>query len=230
MHHELFYYEFEIKYYQWRLKEAQKEYESGFERLAQIKSYLVKETLEAIQTLSQEEKYRILPILIKKSEGQFLELLGDSITDEEEAIFKRFYTATQNNDLRARLREQEKILKKYSKRNLKKIIKNALSEILQPVFYSDICFDTQISNNWKISTFIIIENGYCYDYSHTIRRLNENNIETRIGTFTINLSTWLGLYPAGWVFTSDEDIYKSANEIAVLCKYFIDSFAEWNLD
>ncbi|MEH1921900.1 hypothetical protein [Nostoc sp.] len=39
MKHELFFYEFEIKYYQWRLKEAQKEYESGFERLSQIKSY-----------------------------------------------------------------------------------------------------------------------------------------------------------------------------------------------
>ncbi|MEH1923700.1 hypothetical protein [Nostoc sp.] len=32
----------------------------------------------------------------------------------------------------------------------------------------------------------------------------------------------------GWFFTSDEDVYKSANAIAVICKYFIEAFTEWN--
>ncbi|MEH2049235.1 hypothetical protein [Nostoc sp.] len=228
MKHELFFYEFETKYYQWRLKEAQKEYESGFERLSQMNSYFVRETLEAIKALSPEEQSRILPILIKKSEEQFLELLGDSLTDDDEAILKRFDIAKKNQDLRKKLREQEKIFKKYPKNKLRKTIKNALNEILQPAFYSDICFDTQINHNWKISTFILIEDGYSYYYSHIICRLDENNTETRVGTFTINLSAWLALYPSGWIFMSDEDVYQSANAITILCKYFIEAFTEWN--
>lgn len=127
MKHEIFFYEFEIKYYQWRLKEAQKEYESGFERLTQMNSYFVRETLEAIKVLSPEEESQILPILIRISERQLLEFIGDNITDEEKAILKRFDIAKNNNDLRKKLHEQEKIFKKYPKNKLKKIMINALS-------------------------------------------------------------------------------------------------------
>ncbi|MEH2371029.1 hypothetical protein [Nostoc sp.] len=228
MKHELFFYEFKTKYYQWRLKEAQKEYESGFERLSKMNSYFVRLTLEAIQALSPEEQSRILPILIRISEIQLLEFIGDNITDEEKAILKRFNIAKKNQDLRKKLHEQEKIFKKHPKNKLKKTIKNALNEILQPAFYSDIWFDTQINHNWKITTFVHIQDGYSYYYSHSIFLLDEQKIETRIGSFTINLPAWLGLYPTGWLFMSDEDVYQSANAIAALCKYFIEAFTEWN--
>ncbi|AFY42730.1 hypothetical protein [Nostoc sp. PCC 7107] len=230
MNHKLFYYEFEIKYYQWRLKEAEKEYETAFERLSGMKSYFAREIVEVISRFSQKEQSKILPILIKKSEGEFLNNLSIKITDEEEVIFNNFYVKTKNEDLRKILSEQNKRLKKYSKRFLRKVIINALDEILQPKFYADICFDQQISKNWKISTFVIIDNNSSYYYSHIITKLNEDNTETRIGPFTINLSTWLGLYPSGWVFENEQDVYKSANTIALLCKYFIDSFQEWNID
>ncbi|QLE39077.1 hypothetical protein FD723_00150 [Nostoc sp. C052] len=228
MKHELFFYDFEIKYYQWRLKEAQKEYESGFERLSQMNSYFVRLTLEAIQALSPKEQSRILPILIRISERQLLEFIGDNITDEEKEILKRFDIVKKNQNLRKKLHEEEKIFKKYPKNKLKKIIKNALIEILQPTFYSDICFDTQIDRNWKVTTFVDIADGYSYYYSHSIVLLDEQKAETRIGSFTINLPAWLGLYPSGWLFMSDEDVYQSANAIAALCKYFIEAFTEWN--
>ncbi|HBW30815.1 MAG TPA: hypothetical protein DEF48_12150, partial [Nostoc sp. UBA8866] len=60
-------------------------------------------------------------------------------------------------------------------------------------------------------------------------RLDEGNTEIRVGSYTINLSTWLGLYPSGWLFMSNEDVDRTANTIAALCMYFIESFKKWNL-
>jgi hypothetical protein len=230
MKHQLFCNIFEPKYYQWRLEEAKKEYESGFELLSQMNSYSVRIAVAAMQTLSQEEQSRILPILVKMSEIQLFESMDEKMTEEEKAILQRFETAENNPDLRKKIQEQEKRFKKYPKSQLRESIKKALIEILQPVFYADIWFETQISDTWKVSTFIDFENGYGYYYSHSIFKLDERNTEIRVGSYTINLSAWLGLYPCGWLFMNNEDVEKSANTIAGLCKYFIESFKDWNLE
>ncbi|BAB77541.1 hypothetical protein ACN23B_00085 [Anabaena sp. FACHB-709] len=170
MKHQLFCNIFEPRYYQWRLQEAQKEYESGFERLSQMNSYSVRTALAAIQTLSQEDQSQILPILVKMSEIQLFEFMDEKMTEEEKAILQRFEISENNPVLRKKILKQEKIFNKYPNSQLRKSIKKALMEILQPVFYADICFDTQISDTWKVSTFIDFEDGYGYYYSHSIFR------------------------------------------------------------
>lgn len=81
-------------------------------------------------------------------------------------------------------------------------------------------FDVLLKSGWLIRTFILVENSSYY-YSHLIIYPDKKN-EFRVGPFSINLLSCLGLYPSGWVFLDYEDVQKSADMISSLCGYFIE--------
>ena len=165
----------------------------------------------------------VLPLFVKSYNKIALEAIGEGITDEEQTFLDKLYLEEQNPELK-RLYAQNFVLNKFSKKLLGEAIKTALAGRFKLVFYSDLWFDIYLNDGWVVKTFVQIEDGGCsYYYSHLIYWIdNTQNIKIRVGPPTINLSTWLGLYPTGWCFCRKEDVQASANTIAYLCKYFID--------
>lgn len=207
--------EFARRYYFWRLEEARKEYELQFVRLAMMNNYHTRRTRAIIARLSKLEKSLLFPALIKSSEQKLTALTGDSLSGEEEALLEKLSLAEQETGLREEVAAQESRLKTVGKKQLKKIIKSIFLERLNPSFYSGLWFDVVLDNGWLIKTFVEVDDSSYY-YSHQIYWY-----KTRVGPPTINLSTWFGLYPGGWVFVDDDDVERSADMIVGLCEYFI---------
>lgn len=112
--------EFDKRYYLWCMKEAKKEYELDFRRLAQVKNIFTREFLEIKNKIPQENRSQILPSLIKASNSPILGDLGETLSQNEQDLVDRYYDLTRNNDLKKILREEEKLLKQYKINDLKK--------------------------------------------------------------------------------------------------------------
>lgn len=217
--------QFAASFYQWRMEEARKEYNSNFSRLFNMNSYRTNLAIEAICRLPEREQPYVLPLAAKSYDRKALEIVGAQIAPEEQALLDLWKLEMQNPELRKSLDSEDKKLKKFNKKLLRNTIKQKFEQEMQSVSYTDLWFNTKLDEHWVLSTFIEIESeGYGYYYSHLIRWFGEHEHSgIRVGTPTINLPAWLGLYPTGWNFREEEDIQKQADRIVNLCQYFIEA-------
>jgi hypothetical protein len=236
--------EFAVRYFLWGESEWKKEINESFPVLRSFKTGKFWKRYHFMQQLDRKEQLILASGLLKKTNSDAVQALGESFTTEEEALLQRLREFSLNSSgFEAEIGERQLAGEKIKFASKAKIRRAILKQF--KVAFGAECFDLAIVgmdpelnfkmkwNGWIISTYFNFEargrqfqgKGPQFHYSHSIyseafSEYREAKIPVVILGFP-NLTGWLGLKgDVPWAYVMDEEIQSVCNFIIERCRIF----------
>jgi hypothetical protein len=222
--------ELNARFFNWRLKDVNREVKNGFPFVSKMKSPYVEWALTTLQVFSQEEQLSILTALIKRKTSP---KISGSLTSEEQNSLDSYLREE------ARIRVQDKKIQRlFSDETTlisidKKYLRACLIQEMQTVFNvkpkrydGDLLYQFH-ANQWQLDTWINVESVSC-SYFHALQYKTSKmeKIASSIRLSPIQLTEWLGIGSGTWCFEEITDVPLVAQELARVCSHFKEAMSE----
>jgi hypothetical protein len=231
---------FAPEFYRWALRDAQREYSTGFPFLGRIKSTTVIDYLEFVDKLSPTEKRIFRVGMVKRVHPAGALLAGDTPSERESQLVERFLTRNlKYNRLLGRVLvpsraeakrwgELSSGSKKYqiNWRKLRAMLKKQLAPTLGDrieTFRSDLYwrYPTPVGK-WTVYTWVDTGGRLSQlSYDHAVCLRPHVYLLERTSIFG-----WLGVPAGGWDVLTNADITDAAKLIADLSSHFINAMSK----
>lgn len=216
--------ELNIRFFNWRLKDANREVKNGFPFVSNMKSPCIRWALLTLQSFSQEEQLSILTTLIKKK-------TSSKISGQINAQEQNFLNAYLKEEARVRMQSKqiqhlfsdETPLISIDKKCLRKCIIQEMQSVfdVKPKRYDgDLLYQIH-HGEWLSDTWVNIESTSC-SYFHSIQYEGSEmkKAEYSIRLSPIQLTEWLGIGSGTWCFEEMTEVSPVAQEVAKVCFHF----------
>lgn len=217
-----------IRFYQWALKDAEREVQSEYVLLKRVQCATVKVFLRYMSEFAPAKQLDILKVLVKRSHREATTRSGDRLTETEKQIadeYIRFQLDYPGRGVEADLipfwvprravglPPRKKIHpRKFAQTVLEKL-RPVLEGHVQRNDSTDVVFETTCGK-WLLRTAVHTGRPPCY--FQTVRAEWGDVIKT-------GLPSWLGIGDSMWDVLYDDQSEAAAETIGVLCAHFLDA-------
>lgn len=221
--------EFCIRYYQWALKDAEREVRQEFPFVSKIKDRSTLSFLAVMEPLPLEQRLSYASILVKNIFKDILNDRSNLVTGNEDILYKQF--CNEEKKFEKILYRQEK-LETFNVRINTKRLRSFLEEKLSKLFGDTIQSDG--SNRfayrreigfWKIDTHIFLGGRAKLNYMHVISPICEADLRLEPLIVT-DMLLWLGVGRMTWNLMTDEDALFVSETLTTICVHFIDAASD----
>ncbi|HEY9692871.1 MAG TPA: hypothetical protein V6D15_11730 [Oculatellaceae cyanobacterium] len=223
--------EFQVRFYNWSLTEAQREVEENYPSLRKFNGLYALEFLDAICSFEEKEQYQIIRSLTRHAHRQALDVLGDSLTRKDRKNEKEFSQRKNKYFLKHSFNYNTE-LSKYQERltRTSSEICESIGKYLQ-IFSNDLGHFSvlekskwrirKIINTWNIDTRVKFDSEQCMlMYVHHI---SDINIKYSSLSGDILMLNCLGMAPAIWTPWTEQAMTEALQSIVSLCTSFFEA-------
>jgi hypothetical protein len=223
--------EFCTRYYQWALKDTEREVRQEFPFISKIKDRSTLSFLAIMEPLPLEQRLIYASILVKNMFKDILKDGSNLITDDEQILYEQF--SKEEKELTKILYNQGKLETlnvRVNTKRLRRFLEENLSKLFGDIILSDgtnrFAYRKEI-NSWKIDTHIFLGGRAKLNYMHVISPLCKIDIDIRLEPLIVSdLLLWLGVGTMRWDLMTDEDALFVSETLATICVHFIDAASD----
>jgi hypothetical protein len=221
--------EFCARYYQWALKDAEREVRQGFPFISKIKDRTTLSFLAIVEPLPLEQQLAYASILVKNTFKHILNDRNNLITADEHTLYKQFLNEEKKFEkVLYRQGQLDTLNARVNTKRLRKFLEEKLSKLFGDVTQSDgtnrFAYRREISS-WKIDTHIFLGGRAKLNYMHVISPFRKTDLRLEPLIVT-DLLLWLGIGRMGWNLMTDEEALFVSETLATVCVHFIDAASD----
>jgi hypothetical protein len=212
--------EFSLRFYEWALQDARREWEQDFPFLRRIHSNVASAFFSFVNKLSQNERAIFRDGLVRGAHRTALLLKGEELTGDEKELLERFRLALLANtsdvqDLEGRISAQER---RVASQKLRGFLNSKLAAVLgdsRENWGRGVWRYRSTIAGWLFDTYIDTGGKYQLRYHHVLSARDHVPLHPNI-CFMI----WVGVHQTSWAGMRENEIVDAANCLSSLCTHF----------
>jgi hypothetical protein len=214
---------FAVAYFNWALRDAEKQSMKGFPLLGLLRDGLAREYVRFWAALSEQARRVFVSGMVKRFHRRAVALTGMAMTPEENALVARHLNCPPSPNTQEEFCRPRPTVGDL--RKLRAIVKSLVDEETGGKAESwtpgHIVFHRSVKR-WTVSTSITVHTKIYLSYDHSIRDNEGNVVEERI-----SVSNWLGIGgQTTWMLMKPGELEESARSAMALARYFLDQIPE----
>jgi hypothetical protein len=217
-----------IRFYQWALKDAEREVQSEYALLKRVQCSMVKVFLRYMSEFAPAKQLDILKVLVKRSHLEAMSRSGDRLTETEKQLADEYIQFQLGYPGRGveeglipywvprrtvGLTPKKKIQPKKFAQTVIEKLRAVLGNHVDGHDSTTVFFENS-SGKWLLQTRVYT--GRPPHYFQAVRAEGRDVITT-------GLTSWLGIGDSAWDVLYDDQSEAAAETIGVLCAHFLDA-------